>query len=140
MAYKACTSCNGTGRVYFGEYSTCTSCMGTGTMYVADKTDNIYGNKKSFGNSGSSSGKTHSFEDYVTSLLTIVTFVYVSFVWLSFDNMEWYIVMGIGLFFSIIVYMLFSGPLRFLITWLGYLIGIGILILIIYGIIVAIKG
>jgi len=140
MAYKACTSCHGTGRVYFGEYSTCSACMGTGTIYVADKTDNIYGNKKSFGNSVSSSGRTYSFEDYVTSLLTIGTFVYVSFIWLNFDDMQWYIVMGIGLFFSIIVYMLFSGPLRFLITWLGYLIGIGILILIIYGIVVVIKG
>ena len=41
----------------------------TGTMYVADKTPNVYGNKKSFGNSGSSSGKVHSFEDYVTSFI-----------------------------------------------------------------------
>ena len=140
MANKACTSCNGTGRVYFGEYSTCTSCMGTGTMYVADKTPNIYVKKKNFKNSNPPSGKVHSFEDYVTSLLTLGTFVYVSFIWLSFDNMEWYLVIGIGLFFSIIVYMLFSGPLRFLITWLGYLISIGILILIIYAIIEAIKG
>lgn len=140
MAYKACTSCHGTGRVYFGEYSTCTNCMGTGTMYVADKTPYVYGKKKGFRNSNTSSGRVHSFEDYVTGLLTLGTFIYVCFVWLSFDDMEWYIVMVIGLFFSIIVFMLFSGPLRFLITWLGYLIGIGIVILIIYGIIEAIKG
>ena len=140
MAYNACTSCHGTGRVYFGEYSTCTSCMGTGTVYVADKTPNVHGKKKSFRSSSSSSGKVHSFEDYVTSLLTLATFVYVSFVWLSFDDMEWYIVTGIGLFFSIIVYMLFSGPLRFLITWLVYLIGIVILILILYGIVEVING
>jgi len=140
MAYKACTSCHGTGKVYFGEYSTCTTCMGTGTMYVADNTPHIYRKKKSFRNSNSSSGRVYSFEDYVTSLLALGTFVYVSFVWLSFDDMEWYIVMGIGLFFSIIVYMLFSGPLRFLITWLGYLIGTGILLMIIYAIVVALKG
>ena len=139
MAYKTCTSCHGTGRVYFGEYSTCTTCIGTGTIYVADKTPNVYGKKKSFRNS-SSSGRTHSFEDYVTSLLALGTFVYVSFIWLDFEEMEWYIVMGIGLFFSIIVYMLFSGPLRFLLTWLGYLLGVGIVVLIIYGVIVAING
>lgn len=140
MAYKACTNCHGTGRVYFGEYSTCTTCMGTGTMHVADKIPNVYGKKKRFRHSGSSSGSVHSFEDYVTSLLTLGTFVYVSFVWLDFDDMEWYLAMGIGLFFSIIVYMLFSGPLRFLLTWLGYLISIGIVILIVYGIIVAINA
>lgn len=140
MAYKACTSCHGTGRVYFGEYSTCTTCMGTGTMHIADKVPHVYGEKKRFRNFNSSSGKVHSFEDYVTSLLTLATFVYVSFIWLDFDDMEWYLVIGVGLFFSVIVYMLFSGPLRFLLTWLGYLISIGIIILIIYGIIVAVKG
>lgn len=135
MAYVSCSSCHGTGRVYFGEYSTCTSCMGTGTMFVADKTPSYSNKNKTVRSAGSSSGKSHSFEDTVTGFLTLGTFVFVSFIWKETRNMELYVAIGIGILFSIIVFKIFNGPLRFLVTWFGYLLGLAILVLIIYGVV-----
>ena len=140
MAYVSCSSCHGTGRVYFGEYSTCSSCMGTGTMFVADKTPSYFKKNKKVGSTGSSSGRVYNFEDTVTGILTLGTFVYISFIWKETRNMEEYLAIGIGILFSIIVFKIFNGPLRFILTWFGYLLGVAILVLIIYGIVSLVNG
>ena len=132
MARERCSGCMGTGRGS-GMGGACVFCNGMGTIWVPDKVN--------YGSSGSSGGRnapssysSESFEDAVAGLLGIITFGVVVYYGLTQSDLEWYWPVLGGLVLGFLVVWLFKGPLRFVLTFVKFLLSAAIIAGILYSI------
>ncbi len=134
MARERCSGCMGTGRGS-GLGGACVFCNGMGTIWVPDKVDS-----NSSGNAGHRSGSpaynSESFEDIVAGLMGLVTWGIIVYYGLTKSELEWYWPVFGGLLIGFLVGWLFKGPLRFILTFVKFLLAAaaiaGVLYLIYY--------
>jgi hypothetical protein len=136
MARVRCSACSGSGEGIIG---VCSFCGGSGTIWVPDKTtsNTTYSSNRSTG-SGGGSWAQNAFEDNFAVILFLVIWGWISYYGLNNTDYEWYWPVGIGFVIGWFAYWLFRGPLRIIGTAVKYIIGYGLLALLIYGIIQAI--